>query len=247
MPVFQFGAGVVYATPNAGDTAANPTPMQVGTLQDIQVDFNFELKKLYGRNQFPDDVAKGKGAITWKAKFGKFNGKLVNDLLFGQAMSTGQKKTIIDEVVTVAAGSATVAQTATFVEDLGVRYSATGKLFTKVASAPALGQYTNSGTGTYTFNTGDNGTGVALISYTYTVATGVKVTGTNQLMGFGPKFALNLTQQYGGNQSNLKLFACTALKFNRPTKNDDYTIMEIDGEAFSDAANNVYEFHDPEN
>lgn len=250
MAVYEFGSGTVWATPNAGNLAANPTPIQVGTLQDISVDISFAVKKLKGRSQFPDDVAKGEGAITWKAKFGRFNGKLVNDLLFGQTVVAGQNKIAIDEIVSVAAASATaVLGAGTLVEDLGVRYQATGKPLVKVASAPALGQYSGPTVpaGVYTFNTGDNGTNNVMLSYRYSLAAiGLITTITNQLMGFGPKFMLYLSQQYGGNQANLKLFRSVATKLTRPTKTDDYTILEIDGEAFADDAGNVFEFSDAE-
>lgn len=250
MAVYQFGSGTVWTTPNAGNISANPTPIQIGTLQDISVDISFAVKKLKGRSQFPDDIAKGEGTITWKAKFGRFNGKLVNDLLFGQTIVAGQNKIAIDEIVTIAAASATaILGAAALVEDLGVRYQATGKPFTKVPSAPAIGQYSGPTipAGVYTFNTGDNGVGAAMLSYRYSLAAiGFITSITNQLMGFGPKFMLYLSQQYGGNQSNLKLFRNVATKLTRPTKTDDYTIQEIDGEAFADDAANVFEFSDAE-
>jgi hypothetical protein len=258
MPVFQFGSGVVMATPVSGDLAANPTSLQAGTLQDISVDIGFDIKQLWGRYQFPDDVAKAKGKISGKIKFARFNGKLVNDLIFGQAMTTGQTKVALDVPFAVPATpfqatpntSATATQYqipagGTYVSGghLGIRYAATGEPLTQVPSAPATGQYTVTAAGQITFVVGDQAAAV-LITFMYTIATGNSVTITNQLMGFGPNFSLILMQQYGGNQANLKLFRCTANKLTRPTKTEDYTIMEMDFESFADAAGNVLSFFD---
>jgi hypothetical protein len=255
MPQFHFGSGVVFATPTTGDIGANPTPLQLGTLQEIGIDIGFDLKQLWGRYQFPDDVAKAKGKISWKAKFARFNGKLVNDLLFGQTLATGQSKVSLDQASTIPATPYTllvgpvdathypVPAGGTWAEDLGVRYAATGEPFTKVAAGPTVGQYTCSNIGTLVFAAADTLAAV-LISYRYTVASGNQVTVANQLMGFGPRFSVVLMQQYGGQQDNLKLFACVASKLNRPTKTEDYTVMEFDGESFADASGNVLAFYD---
>ena len=56
-----------------------------------------------------------------------------------------------------------------FVVDTGVTYAATGAALTKVASAPATGQYAVDTTGKYTFAAGDAGQGV-LINYGYVPA-----------------------------------------------------------------------------
>lgn len=244
--VFQFGSGVLFATPTVGDTSADITPMQFGTLQDVQVDISYDVKELYGRNQFPDDATKGKGKISCKAKYAKIVGKLSNDLLFGQSIVTGTTQVAIDVLSTVAAGAVTVVPpgSGTFKEDLGVRYSATGIGFVKKASAPAVGQYSNSGTTAYTFNVTDNGTLNVMISFAFTVTTGFTANIQNKLMGYGPKFACYLYEQYGGNQTNAKLYRCIGSKLTRPTKNEDYMIQEFDFAAFSDDAGNVIDFYD---
>ncbi len=137
------------------------------------------------------------------------------------------------------------ANSATFVGDLGVIYSATGLPLTKVASAPSQGQYAvNSSTGSYTFAAADAGTAV-LVSYTYGIAaTGQKIVVPNQLLGVQPVFQTTLETLYNG-QNGLKkavltLNACVSSKLSAPTKQDDFSIPEMDFDAFADAAGNLF-------
>src|SRR5215468_3795175 len=140
--MFQFGSGTLWGLPNGGNTAANPTPTKFGTLQDVSLDISADVKQLYGQKQFPEAVARGKCKITGKSKFAAINGKMFNDLFFGQTVQVGMKKVALDENINpITAGSITVANSAQFIQDWGVRYAATGIPLTKVASAPTVGQY----------------------------------------------------------------------------------------------------------
>src|SRR5947209_15758676 len=157
--MFHFGSGTLWGYPSGGNLAANPTPIKFGTLQDVNLEISGALKELYGQNQFAEAVARGKCKISGKAKFAQIVGKHVNDLFFGQTMSSGQKLTALDETQTVPGTSpytVTVTNSAQFVDDWGVRYSATGLPLTKITSAPVQGQYSVSG-GTYTFAVADAG------------------------------------------------------------------------------------------
>src|SRR5215472_11827299 len=101
--MFQFGSGSLWGLPVGGNTAANPTPAKFGTLQDVSLDISGDVKQLYGQKQFPEAVARGKSKITGKAKFAAINGKMLNDLFFGQPMGSGMIKTSLDETATVPA------------------------------------------------------------------------------------------------------------------------------------------------
>ena len=251
MPVYQFGSGTLFATPLAtiGNPAANPTPTQFGTLQDVSLDISFDTKELYGMYQFPDMIARGKGKIAGKAKFAKINGKQLNDLFFGQSVAPGQTLANLDFASAVPAnpGPYTVTITppnsGTFVEDLGVRYASTGEPLTRVASGPAQGQYSQSGA-VYTFASADQ-TAQILISYVYSVAAaGVTVAVSNQLMGFAPNFSCVLRELFNSQQTNVKLYACIASKLTRATKQDDFLIQEFDFSAFANSAGKVIDFYD---
>ena len=95
--MFEFGSGTLWGFPVGGNTAANPTPMKFGTLQDVSLDISGDVKQLYGQKQFPEAVARGKCKITGKSKFAAINGKMLNDLFFGQTMPAGMIKTSLDE------------------------------------------------------------------------------------------------------------------------------------------------------
>jgi hypothetical protein len=190
----QFGTGVLYGLPNAGNTAANPTPYKLGVLQEVTVDFKADLKKLFGQSQFPVAKARGKIDVTAKGKFATQDPGLLNQLYFGQVETAGMTTMAVDEAATIGSGSPPVytyqvTNSATFQTDYGVINAATGAQLQKVGAAPTTGQYSVSGNGTYTFAAADAGTGV-LISYTYTNATrGATITLTNQLMATRPSFA----------------------------------------------------------
>jgi len=242
--MFHFGSGTLWGYPVAGNLAANPTPMKFGTLQDINVEISGALKELYGQNQFAEAVARGKCKIAGKAKFAQIIGKHVNDLFFGQTMNSGQKLTALDEAQSVPAGSPytiTVTNSGQFVDDWGVRYSATGLPLTRVTSAPVQGQYSVS-SGIYTFAAADASAAV-LISYRYSSAAGVQLNIRQQLMGFAPAFQILLNEQYAGKQANLLLYSCVAEKLSWATKNEDFLVPEFDFEAFSNAGGQVMDLY----
>lgn len=242
--MFHFGSGTLWGYPVAGNLAANPTPIKFGTLQDVNLEISGALKELYGQNQFAEAVARGKCKITGKAKFAQILGKHVNDLFFGQTMNSGQKLTALDEAQSVPAVSpytVTVTNSGQFIDDWGVRYSATGLPLTKVTSAPVQGQYSVN-SGVYTFAAADAGVAV-LISYRYSSAAGVQLNIRQQLMGFAPTFQILLNEQYAGKQANLLLYSCVAEKLSWATKNEDFLVPEFDFEAFSNAGGQVMDLY----
>ena len=56
---------------------------QFGILQDVQIDWDWQTKELWGQFQFPVDIARGQGKITGKAKFARIFGAIYGDLFFG--------------------------------------------------------------------------------------------------------------------------------------------------------------------
>ncbi|HWK45128.1 MAG TPA: hypothetical protein VNT30_10420 [Stellaceae bacterium] len=233
-----FGSGQLFGTRT---DIANASPTRFGALQDISIDFSKDLKELYGQNQVAIALAAGKLKISGKAKFAQVNGKLLNDLFFGQTSTAGQTATASAEAGAIPATPFTVtaANATNFVADLGVYYAATGLPLTRLASGtPITGQYTVAA-GIYTFAAADTGLGV-LLNYAYTVAgTGTTLTLTNQLMGVTPLFSVNFTQTFQGKQVNLKLNACASQKLTFATKIDDFVIPEFDFLAQADAAGNI--------
>lgn len=241
MTAINFGVGTVIGRRT---DISNATPAFLGILQDISIDFDQSLKELMGQYKMPVDVAPAQLKVTGKAKFAKIQANTVNDLILGQTLtSAAGSEMAIAEQHTVAATTQAVTNAGTFVHDLGVFYSATGIQLVRVApGAEAAGKYSvNEATGTYTFNVADE---VALtFYYTYTVNTMKQIAMTNQLMGVGPVFELNIQEQYTNNLGTtnfmyVKLNACRSSKLTWPFKNMDYTIQEFDFTAFADQANN---------
>src|SRR6185503_9658169 len=132
--------------------------------------------------------------VTGKAKFARIFGAIFGDLFFGQTPATGQLTVSESEAATVPASTpytVTVANAASYVDDLGVFYAAgvnAGNRFTRVTTPAAAGQYSvNPATGIYTCSAAD-ASAPLLVSYAYNLSTGKKLVVTNQLMGSTPVF-----------------------------------------------------------
>lgn len=237
MALRSFGSGLLFAT----NTAANSTPVQFGTLQDVQLDISRSLKELYGQNQFPVAIGAAQMKITGKAKVGQVNGQLYNDLFFGGTSATGQTKLAYNEagaIPAVTTYTVTVANSATFVDDEGVLYADTGIPFKKVASAPAVGEYSVAA-GVYTFAAADASKNV-LISYTWAdAANGQTLSVGNPLQGVQPTFTMIVQRSYNGVQEAFKLWSCISSKLSLPTKMADWGITELDFSCFADSAGRV--------
>jgi hypothetical protein len=236
----QFGTGVLFGLPNAGDLAVNPTPYQFGTLQEVTVDFKADLKKLYGQSQFPVAKARGKIDVTAKGKIATQDPSMLNQLYFGQVQTPGMTIMAVNEAFTIGSGSPpvetyTVVNAATVQIDYGVINATTGAQMQKVTGTPATGQYAVND-GTYTFASADAGTLVS-ISYTYSSTTrGGTITLTNQLMGYAPEFRAFLFNEFRGKYYGIELNSCTMGSVSIPTKQEDYWMSDIDFDAGVDAA-----------
>jgi hypothetical protein len=238
---YMFGSGLMWGTPTQdanGNAIANPTPVLFGTMQDVSVDLSFDLKQLYGQKQFPVALGRGKGKIDGKAHVASVNGAMLNSLFFGQTVTAGTALSDqYDTTGTTAAASVTptVPSSGTWVADLGVR-DAAGNQLTRVASAPAVGQYSVAA-GVYTFNAGQNAATPTLFfdfKYSFTLTTAKKQDVSNLVMGYAPAFQTDLLMPYGGKNLVLTLYWCIGSKLSFATKLDDFVIPEFD---FQGAAN----------
>jgi hypothetical protein len=238
----SFGSGAVWGE-RTDVTGSGIGPRQFGVLQDIQIDFDWSNKELYGQLQFPVAIARGQGKITGKAKFAQILGLLYSDIFFGATPATGQFAVSQLEAATVPAATpytVNVANAASYNDDLGVVYASSGKRFNRVTTPSAAGQYSvNFATGVYTFSSADASAAI-LVSYTYNIVTsGNKLTMTNQSMGITPTFKATFYTNYNGSGTALRLNACTANKLSLPTKLDTWTISELDFMAFADASGTI--------
>lgn len=104
MTQYAFGAGNMYATPLQdawGNTLINQTPVPLMTLQEGSVDLSGEVKELYGQNQFPVAVGRGKVKMAIKVKPARIFAAAWNALFFGQTLVAGQFANYSDTVGTV--------------------------------------------------------------------------------------------------------------------------------------------------
>lgn len=243
---FLFGAGVFWGTPlsdSSGAAISNPTPVQLGTMQDISIDISFDTKELYGQNQFPVAVGRGKGKMAGKAKFAQVSGAALNSLVFGQTVTAGivsDYYDVIGEVIpaTPYTITPTPPSSGTFSYDLGVR-DANGIPMTRVASGPTTGQYSMA-SGVYTFASADAASTV-FISYQYTATstTAKKSTVKNVLMGQAPTFKGDLYVPYGGKSLIITIPNCISSKFTIATKLDDFVVPDFDFSGFADSSGNA--------
>lgn len=255
---FAFGAGVLIGTPltdATGTAIAVPTPVEFGTLQEVSLDISFENKMLYGSNQFPVAVGRGKGKVSGKAKAARLNGALLNSIMFGQTMSTGILSDVYDTTgiaipatpFTITAGATSTATTiqipssGTWSKNLGVTDS-NGVPMTRVASAPTTGQYSVTA-GAYLFAAADVAKTV-FISYQYTATstTAKKSTVQNVLMGYAPSFAADLYFPYSGKTLCITLRNAISTKLGLASKPDDFMLPEFDFDGFADSSGNVFDW-----
>lgn len=233
---YKFGSGVLIGTRT---DQATPTPHMFGILQEAAVEFSFSNKQLMGQYQFPVAVARGAGKISGKAKFANINANMLNDLFFQSTVAANERRIAISESGQVASNTFTVANSATFLSDQGVFNTVTSRFMTRVASAPAAGQYSVSA-GVYTFAAGDSNPLVYITyEYSFTTTVGKTLSIGNSLLGINPTFSVALAQTFNGRQMNIKLNSCTSSKLSLATKLEDFLIPDFDFEAQADGNNNI--------
>lgn len=234
---FFFGTGTLHAV----NSTTNSTPVEFAGLQEISVSFQHSVKELYGKYQFPLSVAKGNGKIECKAKLANISAQLFNELFFADDIADGKTLVAYEEAGQVPASSTytiTVDESATFVEDLGVKYASTGVKFTKVATVAAAGEYSVAA-GVYTFHSGDASANV-LIDYSYTdSASGTTLTINNQLTGTTPVFSATLSGTYDGKDFSITFNKCVGSKLGFGTKQEDFTIPEFDFSVMADSTGEI--------
>ncbi|MDI3260042.1 MAG: hypothetical protein QJR02_10140 [Sinobacteraceae bacterium] len=224
------------------DSDALSTPSRFGTLQDVSIDFTFTQKELRGQNLFAEKVANSEGKIMGKAKFGRIDLVMFNNLYFGNTITSGRIRTVSKEAAAIPSATpwqVTVANAANFRSDLGVTDVTTGKRMEKVASTPATGQYSVSTGGVYTFASADANKAI-LIDYTYNDTTsGRTVSVVNTPSGLAPTFQVILREKDDSGEFGIQLLSCVSSKLTLASKLGDYMIPEFDFAAFANASGQI--------
>lgn len=246
VPQGVFGPGILIATRT---DIANATPFNVGFVQEFSTDMKFDLKELYGQNQFPLLVARGTAKCSGKIKAATLSSQSAINMVFGSG-ATENVGTQYDMSTTASTPipstpfqiTPTVPSTGTWNQDLGVTNAATGEPLTKVASGPVAGQYSVSA-GVYTFSSADQVSGISVVisfAYSYTSgATGQVITINNQPIGTTPSLQLDYKSTLYGATYYLRLFACVGGGWALAHKLTDYAMPEYDFGFFANASQQV--------
>jgi hypothetical protein len=242
-PIALFGPGILCVR---RIDIANQGSVNIGKAQEFSINLKGTTKDLYGQNQLPDLSARSTVKATGKIKAARLSALAMNAAFFGQTLTSGGYQWNVNEVGTIPTPSGpytvTVTNSATFDQDLGVTFAATGQPLVMVASGPTTGQYSEA-SGVYTFAAADAGLGV-LITYTSTAATGQHLTYANQPIGTTPTFQLdywNNVNQPGASPFAVRAFSCVSDSFALQFKLEDFALPEIDFSMFCNAAGNLFE------
>lgn len=252
----QIGSGRLYLRPVGGNEAANPTPIQGFTVQDVTLDVAGEIKELRGQYQFPDDTATTDKKLNGKFGIGRKDLTLFNQIFYADVISvTGQSVAPNVASTVPATGPFTITPTVpasgTFEEDLGVYYTGTGIELLNVATVSAAGQYQiNASTGTYTFFSADASANVT-ISFSYTLTGhGATYQIHQQVIGWGPIIEVWIVDVYqplvvsGANVYNtIRVYNAKVNKITIGNKRADYSIPEVDWLGYANAAGNVLDMY----
>lgn len=261
MAIDFFGAGVLFATPTfdaSGAAITVPSPVQFGIVQDVTIDDSADIKELYGANQYPVDIGRGKAKLMIKCKQAQFSAELFNTIYYGQTLTAAYHAVLADAVgtsVPTGAGATSVhisptaptGGTSAFVADLGVQ-DGNGVPYIRVASSPTSGQYAlgtpTAGGATYTFSDQDVGK-LVFINYEYSnstnPSTGKLLTVNNIPMGQVPVFSAQFFNTRRSRTVWRKFPACVATKLTMDFKNDDFVIPDFEIAAFADS-NNIVQY-----
>lgn len=225
---FVFGSGLLFAQPQGFDNQAANTPLQVGAIQGVTVDFGFNAKEL-NAGKWPLAIGRGTGKISCKADWAAFSARGFNAIFFGGSEPpVGRTCIAVDEPHTVSANAVTPDHAGTFLSDWGVVAALPSSApYERVASSPSGRQYTcNESSGAYGFG-GVNGETV-LVNYAYAdAANGRKIDLPNRISGHTPRFSAVLTETFNGKRMTLTLPVCVAGKITLTSKIDNFMIPQF--------------------
>jgi hypothetical protein len=222
-----FGAGRVFAIGNY----ANPTPARALTPQSQSIDFKRKTESLFGENQLAVAVGAGEMEVTGKVEYAKTQARILADIMFGDAGTTGSYLEADGEAGTVAASSPyiiTVVNSANWVADLGVVDVATGNIMTCVASGPVAGKSYTVAAGIYTFAAGDEGTNKKISYYWTQAAVGETVALNNQPQGLTGNFQAIHVLPWGTEQDMFVFFNCIAGSHGLSMKKSGFGMSTLD-------------------
>lgn len=157
MPQYTFGTGTLIA--KRTDVSGTQVAF-FGVTERWDLDFDQKLVPLVGSQKVAVDVAPATLTVTGEIKFTQIMATTFGNLLFGNQPTAGAGFDLIgpENYGNLTGPNVTIANSATFITDLGVFYHRTGQALIPVTSAPSAGQYIpaeDKSAGIYTFATAD--------------------------------------------------------------------------------------------
>lgn len=248
----QFGSGLLFLNPNAGNLATNPTPVRPFTLQDVKIDSKGKIEELKGQNQYPDDTAVGDRSGTFEFSMGRQDYFLLNQIVNADVQAAGGNSVTLTPATAIPTTpfqiTPTVPGSGTFLKDLGVVNAANNQPFERLASGtPGAGQYTVAA-GVYTFSSADNVSGISvIIAFAYSlVSTGATFEVNNQLQGYGPSFEAFLVDTYqpqSGVYSAVRLYAAKISDVSKDNKRSGYSMLALKGSFYAAPSGRVIDLY----
>jgi len=233
---FIFDSGAIFGVSKQFVT---PTPVKIGSLQNVQTSFDFDLTYSPLQTQARIGAAVNGLNLKFTARAAQMNGLMLNQLFFGKSLSTGSQALSRDQQATVpnaATGTVTVTPTVptggTWSQDLGVQDDSSGEPMELVASNPGAGQYSVSA-GVYTFSAAERSK-VKVFNYLYTLTTGNKILLTNSFKQLAPYFQVVLSTLYNGQQVTWNLPRCTSKQLQLATTVTNFSLVQFGFEAMAD-------------
>lgn len=247
----QYAFGIAAVIGKRTDVTGQP-PLFLGTISDINLDFDRKIETLLGQYNVAVAVGGGELKISGKAKQARFQANILSNGFLGNNTSTvnvGQMLELAvseNHVIPSSPGPylVTVSNSSGWTEDLGAYYGVGGvQLAPQSAGLSAAGQYSYSA-GVYTFFSLDAGASVNIFyNYSVSVSGASQVSLVNSLMGPVPTFELNIKESfnYFGTNKNIiiKLNQCVSPKLSWPFTNAKFEVQEFDWQCFADQSNNI--------
>jgi hypothetical protein len=242
MGTFLFDSGALFGISNA--VGALPVPVKFASLQGVAAKVGFKTTDSPLQLQTAIGKTIDKLTLNFVAKTAQINGRLLNQILYGSAITTGSQNLARDVAFSVPAVPpyTFTASLGTFLQDLGIQYSATGEPLVPVVGPPAQGQYSlDTSTGIYTFSAAD--VSQALVAnYLYSLTTGNQLALTNAWKQIAPTFQAVLSTQYDGKQVTWNLPACVSTQLAMNLQLEKFNVAELQFSALSNASLNIGNF-----
>lgn len=251
-PLAVFGPGILIAT----RTDVTPSiPINVGFVQEFEVEMAGTNKQLYGQYQVPLVVARGTIKMTGKFKAATVSGLAMNLTFWGGSFSTTSNilawnvGSTFTTNSTGGTGSLQVGSSTTFDADLGVTYSTTGLPLQRVSTGNEVaGKYSIGSTAPGLYNFADQGANVK-VTYTSSTGAGQSLLQSQNLIGNTPTLQLDYYSNLNQPSSKpfvVRFFAAVASKYGWAFKLEDFNMPSFEVDLYANAAGQIFNLVTPE-